>query len=231
VTIYGGDAAIGDDPKGGNLQSLLKARPWDLITLQQNSAQSWKPETFHPYFDDLVTLVRSLAPQAEIRLHQTWAYRSDSKALADWGIDDEVMHQCIDAAYKKLSQSFDFRILPSGPALYRARNQAGRRYVLDPNYNFNSPQAPALPRQEHNFSVGYHWAITDTPNGIPELRLDANHLNMRGHFLCSATWLEAITGVDARTLGFCPAGMSRADRDFLTEMAHQTVHGHGASAA
>lgn len=215
----------------GNLQQLLRAEAWDIVTLQQNSAQSWKPETFHPWFDHLVALVRDLAPSAEIRLHQTWAYRSDSKALSDWGIDHEEMHRRIDAAYQALARKHGFAILPSGPALHRARNAPGRTYVRDPAYDFDAPAAPRLPRQDHSFSAGYHWAITDTPDGIPELRLDANHLNPRGCFLCSATWFAALTGIDVRQTRFRPQEIGQDDRRFLVEIAWETVQQQGSRAA
>lgn len=229
VTYPNGNA-LADDPREGNLQDLLRARAWDIVTLQQNSAQSWKPETFQPWLGQLMALVHELAPGAEIVLHQTWAYRSDAKSLIDWGIDDLEMHRRIDATYAELSRTLGLRILPSGPALFLARSQSGRHYIRDPEYPFAAPVPPLLPRQEHNFSVGYHWGFTDTPNGIPELRLDANHLNMRGHYLTSATWYETLTGRDVRSTAFCPAGMDEADRRFLAEMAHQTVAGRSQTA-
>ena len=64
---YGGVGGV------GNIPALLRADRWDVVTLQQASGLGWRYETYEPYLGRLVERIRELAPQAEIRLQQTWA--------------------------------------------------------------------------------------------------------------------------------------------------------------
>ena len=64
-------------PKNYNMLESLKAEKWDYVTIQQYSALSYKPETYEPYAHQVVDAIRQYAPQAEILVHETWAYRED----------------------------------------------------------------------------------------------------------------------------------------------------------
>jgi len=56
------------------LEQCLKASDWDIITIQQVSGLSGKYETFFPFAPELVSYIKSICPNAEIRLHMVWAY-------------------------------------------------------------------------------------------------------------------------------------------------------------
>ena len=221
---YNDGAAIGDDPRQGTLRQMLVAREWDVVTLQQASVDSWCEETYRPWLDKLIGLVRELAPQAEILLHHTWAYRSDAPLLAEWQLTTRQMHERICVVYADLVAELGLRTLPTGPALQQAREQGpDGKYELDAGYNFDQPEPPALPRQVNNHVIGYWWEAVDTLRGIHELRLDPKHLNVRGCYVASATWFETLTGRDVCTSSFCPLGLDEEDQRFLAGVAHDAV--------
>ncbi|MBN2449634.1 MAG: DUF4886 domain-containing protein [Lentisphaeria bacterium] len=212
------------EPIQANLQDALRARPWDVVTLQQVSHRSWRAATFEPYLGRLIAQVRELAPQASILLHQTWAYRSDSPFLPENGLTQESMHQRIRNAYRQYAASYGCGLLPSGEAIRSARMTPGHTFRWpEEDCGYRLAAAPSLPKQEHSLAVGWYWAIRETGDGVPELRLDANHLNARGNYLVGCVWYETIaedpTGADP----FVPACLDAADAAFLRRLAHETV--------
>lgn len=213
-------------PREAPLQEALAIRPWDVVTLQQVSAKSWRPETFQPFLGRLHDLVRRLAPQARIFLHQTWAYRSDSAFLPQNALTQELMFERIRAAYERYAAELGCGILPSGEAVQQARRTPGRAFSWpEPDFDYQNAPAPALPRQEHSLAVGWYWVINGSAEGIPEMRLDANHLNARGCYLAGCVWLESLAGVDARTASFVPPEIDADTAAFLRATAHDVCQG------
>ena len=80
-----------------------------------------------------------------------------------------------------------------------------------------------MPRQENSLAVGWYWAIRETAEGVPELRLDANHLNARGNYLAGCVWYEALTGLAPTAQAFVPRELTLTDAAFLRRIAHETV--------
>ncbi len=209
-------------PREGNLQDALKAEPWDYITLQQVSHKSWLPETFQPHLSLLHDLARQLAPQARILLHQTWAYRSDTPFLPQHCLTQDLMFRRIHDAYAHYADELDCHMLPSGEAVQRVRKAKGREFSWpDPDFDYQHAEAPALPRQEHSLAIGWQWAINNSAEGIPEMRLDANHLNAQGRYLVGCVWFECLTGIDARTISFLPLDIAPDTAAFLRGIAHE----------
>ena len=64
-----------------SLQEALLNRKWDVVTLQQASHESFKPETYQPYAEELAAFVRKYQPKARFVWHQTWAYEEGSDRL------------------------------------------------------------------------------------------------------------------------------------------------------
>ncbi|MEZ0273990.1 MAG: DUF4886 domain-containing protein, partial [Roseimicrobium sp.] len=70
------------DPKGlytfkQGLKAVLAADKWDYVTIQQASIKSHDLATYQPYATQLRDYVKKYAPQAELLVHETWAYRKD----------------------------------------------------------------------------------------------------------------------------------------------------------
>jgi hypothetical protein len=161
-------------------------------------------------------------------LHQTWAYRSDSPFLPENGLTQDIMHERIVEAYRQYSRETGCRVLPCGEAVHRARQADGRRFVWpDADFDYrDSANAPALPRQDHSLASGWRWAIENTPDGIPALRLDATHLNAAGCYLIGCVWHETLTGLDVTGVDFVPESMDNETAAFLRRTAHETVGRH-----
>lgn len=216
------DQGVGPDGKQRqvHLQDALAAERWDLVTLQQASVLGWQRESFQPYLGLLHGLVRQRAPQAEILLNQTWAYRGDAPFLVENGLTEEDMFARNQANYAHFAAELGCRVIPAGAAIQQARRAAGRTFVWpDPAFDYQNAKAPALPRQEHSLSAGWFWAF-DTPDGLPELRLDPNHLNAHGCYLTGCAWFEIVTGVDVRTATFVPPEVDAASAAFYRATAH-----------
>ncbi len=77
--------------RDARLTDVLKGVKWDVVTIQQASHLSWRKESFHPWGDDLVKTVRTLAPQAKIVVQETWSYTPFDKRLAQWKISADEM--------------------------------------------------------------------------------------------------------------------------------------------
>lgn len=208
-------------PREATLQEAVNDDAWDCVTLQQVSEKSWRPETFQPHLGLLCDLVRRAAPQAGIFLHQTWAYRSDAPFLPQNSLTQEGMFERIRDTYAHHAAAQHCRVLPSGEAVQQARRAPGRTFVWpEPDFDYQHAAAPALPRQAHSLAVGWHWAITNSAEGIPEMRLDAKHLDAHGCYLIGCVWLECLAGVDARSASFRPPEIDAATADFLRATAH-----------
>lgn len=208
-------------PVEGSLQDALIAAPWDYVTLQQVSHKSWLRDTFQPALGLLHNLVRQRAPRAAILLHMTWSYRSDSPFFPQNGLTQELMFERIRDAYAYYAAELDCSVLPSGEAVQMARRSPGRTFTWpDHDFDYQHGEPPTLPRQHHSLSIGWKWAINNSTNGIPEMSLDANHLNAHGCYLVGCVWFECLTGLDARSVTFCPGAIDPDTAAFLRVTAH-----------
>jgi len=214
----------GDQLVHANLQEALVAEPWDVVTLQQVSRKSWREDTYEPHLGRLVELTRGLAPQASVNLHQTWAYRTDCPFYAENGLTQQTMHERIAAVYGRFSEAYGCRILQSGEAVHRARTEPGYAFQWpEEGYEYLFAAAPELPVQENSFAAGWHWRMRETPEGVPELRLDATHLNARGNYLIGCLWYEVLSGQATRDGVYVPAGIAMEDAARLRRIAHEVA--------
>jgi acetyl esterase/lipase len=204
-----------------SLQDYLVSDRWDFVTLQQMSALSYKPETFHPYIDQLVAIIQHHAPDAKILIHQTWAYRQDSPILTQDKLTQQEMYARLRDAYADAARQFGCRIIPVGTAFQLARSAPGREVLVrDPDFDFDNPVYPNRPRQTHSLVAGWNWKKI---GGKPQLRLDFKHGNTQGCFLAGLVWYESLTGNDARETSFVPEGVAETDAVFFRTIAHSAV--------
>lgn len=112
-------------PGKRSLKELLTQERWDFVTIQQASPKSFRPETFHPHADRLVAYIKKYAPQAEIVIHETWAYRDDHRWFSDHANNKEqpltadAMYSAVRKAYDGLAAETGFRLIPCGDAIDR----------------------------------------------------------------------------------------------------------------
>lgn len=203
--------------KRGNVNELLKNNKYDIITIQQNSANSWKYETYQPYAEKLIEVIKKYQPQAEIVIQQTWSYRCDSRRLKSWKINNTVMYNKLNEAYGKLAKANGFRMIPTGYAVQIFRAKTPVKFV--------TPDVKALEvlknPEQHAFDgevVGYcRWAKSK------KIIKDMSHLNFHGEFMQGAVWFSFLFDQPATLVKYVPDGMSAAQAKFLLECAQEAV--------
>lgn len=214
------------DPKGKqyggkSLKMLLSEGVWDVVTIQQNSMNSGNPETYQPYASNLYNYIKKLQPQAEIIIHQTWAYRSDSKSFGFYNktqqaANQQEMWEKSRAAYHALAQTLDVRLFPVGDAFWRVSSNGKWGYKPDSDFNFANPQPPDLPRQKNSLHVGYNWNKSN-------LNFDSNHANAAGEYLGSLIWYAILYNESPTKLAFVPEKVPADFGKFLRKVARKEV--------
>ena len=106
-----------------NIPQMLKSCDWDVVTIQQASGYSWRPESYHPYGDVVVKTIRELAPGAEIVVQKTWSYAVGEKRLEKWGFDQNEMFARLDRTYTDFAAGYGFRMIPMGDAVQEWRKR------------------------------------------------------------------------------------------------------------
>ena len=110
------------EKKDFSLREALESMDWDVVTIQQASPQSFKPETYQPHAGILIDYIRKYAPKAEILIFQTWSYPDDYyPKFQDGTLDQETMYKGLKAAYQKLADETHLRMIPVGDAFQAAR--------------------------------------------------------------------------------------------------------------
>ena len=118
------------EKRSANIPDALAMEKWDVVTIQQASHFSWRPDTFEPWGGRLVETIRKLAPQAKIVVQETWSYPPWDKRLAKFGFDQAEMYARLHRAYADFAAKYGFDILPVGTAA---------EYVPDRNRLFTAP--------------------------------------------------------------------------------------------
>ena len=164
-----------------NIAEALKLAKWDVVTIQQASHESWRPESFHPWADQVVETVRALAPQAEIRIQETWSYsnRDDrifnakTQGAGSWGFDQAGMYERLSANYAALAKQYGFSVIPVGTAVQKYR----RTWPL---------------------------AKGNVTKDVVGVEGDSIHLNVWGVYLQALVWQRELFGSDPRECTYAP---------------------------
>ena len=224
------------DPEGSpypgkkSLKELLMAQKWDCVTIQQASPKSFRPETYHPHADRLIAYNKKYAPQAEIVIHETWAYRDDHRWFAEHDknpeqpVSRDVMYRGVRAAYDGLAKDTGFRVIPCGDAMELARlDPAWGKFVPDASFDPKTASYPALPAKEkRSLQLGYSWK-KDAKTDAFTLGKDGFHANTQGEYLLGCVWFEFFFKESAVGNAFVPKGVSKEDASILQRVAHRAV--------
>jgi len=204
-----------------SLRERLTSRKWDYVTIQQASILSFRLETYEPYASNLAGYVRKHAPEAELLLHQTWAYEADDPLFAKGEFTQQQMYDRLRDAYRATAEHLGVRLLPVGDAMQLARStpdwQVGPR---DPAYDFDNPIHPNLPKQGPRLTVGYVWRGSGDKR---RLELDAHHASLAGRYLGAAVWFEVLFGRSVVGNSYVPNGLTAQQVRQLQEIAHAAV--------
>ena len=105
------------------LVDTLREGGWDVITLQQVSGESGRPQSYLPELPMLADVIRQECPSAKVYIHQTWGYEydSDHPAMKPYNRDGDEMHRRISDSYRMASKLIDAPLIPTGEVVYRTR--------------------------------------------------------------------------------------------------------------
>lgn len=208
------------------LKGMLEMQKWDVITIQQVSSKSYKRKTYEPYAGNLIAYIKKYAPQAEIVIHQTWAYRIDHPWFIKKGskINQEKMFKALTKNYIWLAGKYNLRILASGVAMQVCREKQTAKYKFpDPKFDYHKSQYPNLPNQDGSMIVGWRWR--KNKKGNLKLKMDGIHANIRGEYLQGCLWYEMLFDRNSEDVKYLPKGISAEDAVFLRKIAHETATG------
>ena len=106
--------------KKASILDGIEDEDWDIITLQQASGYSGLYDSYIPYLEQLIGIVRAHCsnPDAAIVWHQTWAYATTSgHQHFKWYDKDQLkMYNAICDCVTRLKKDQDIRVvIPCGP--------------------------------------------------------------------------------------------------------------------
>lgn len=106
------------------LIDALKYNEWDYIVLQQLSNLSGKYDSYQPYLNNLIEIVRKYQPHATIAWQLTWAYSSNSthSGFAYYHNNQKEMYNSIIEAVHQMQKETGIEtIIPTGVAIQYLR--------------------------------------------------------------------------------------------------------------
>ena len=208
------------DGRAQSLKDLLLKEKWDVITIQQFSGYSYKPETFRPSAKELCDYIRKYRPEPELAIHQTWAYRSDNANVFNSSFSSEDMYRGLAAAYQGIADELEIkRIIPVGNAFQLVEETLGQTFAKDPSFVVEKAVFPQLPKQFPSLHIGWFW------NDEGKLCYDHGHANVRGEYLGGLVWFGNLFKRDPRRVKFTPDGIAADDAAFLRRVAFRACKG------
>lgn len=212
---------------GKSLKQELLADKWDVITIQQASIRSHDVASYRPAAKELYDYIKKYAPDSEVVIHQTWAYRTDDPRFGAPGKGGEPrtqkeMYDGLSGAYRTIAKELGVRRIPVGDAFYAADTDPKWGYKPDPEFDPKTAKPPALPDQAHSLHIGRRWVTVD---GKAALQMDGHHASPAGEYLGGLVFYEFLYGTSAVGNTFRPDGVSADYARFLQDTAHKAV-GH-----
>ena len=212
------------------LREKLTMQKWDIVTIQQVSGQSWKFESFQPYAENIIKLVRELAPQAEIVIQQTWAYRGDAPQFrpgSSWGFGQKEMYEKLEQAYRKLAEQYKLRVIPTGLATQIHREKSPVKFKVYAPELLTQLKRPALPDQTGDIVGAMRWWPKDktNPKGEWFIRVDFKHFNTQGQYMQACLWFAFLFDKKCSEIKYMPAKakFTAADAELLKSCAQAAL--------
>lgn len=195
-----------------NIPQMLAADKWDIVTIQQVSHESWRPESYSPAGDRLIAKVRELAPQAEIVVQQTWSYTPWDRRLARWKMDQNEMYAKLKVAYEQFAGRYGFRLIPMGTAVQEWRRRLPVKYTEN-SYGGDVVGGGSLPPSRHFKLKDGKW--------VPDS--DCFHLSEAGQYYQALLWTAFLLGADVTPCAYRPAFVSAADAELMKRIVMDIV--------
>ena len=192
-----------------NVCEALRMAKWDVVTIQQASHESWKPESYKEYGDKLVAKIRELAPQAKIYVQETWSYTPWDKRLVKWGIDQNEMYAKLHDAYGAFAKQHGLEIIPFGAAVQKWRKRLPVAYT---DNSFGGDVVGGRNTKKEDWfkrDSNYKWV----PN------CDVFHLNERGEYFQALVWHRMLFDVDLTEVDYRPEFVTEKEAKLMKEIA------------
>lgn len=190
------------ESKQESMTYALKYKKWDIVTIQQASAHSFKKEMTREYAAKLIARIRELAPQAEIVIQQTWAWRTDFPTLRKSGgkLTQEIMYKGLVENYNEVAKTHKLRIIPVGTAVQLFREKLPVKPVQYTQAQIDALKEPAVLDLCGGDVVGWMRWMPDKKTKKKAPYNDAAHMNAKGNFLQACVWYmtlfdEPVTGI------------------------------------
>ena len=204
----------------GNVNTLLKTQQFDIITIQQNSANCWNFKTFEPYAGELISYIRKHQKNAQIIIHQTWAYRADSPSLKKWGFDQQGMYERLNDSYGQLAKKYQLRMIPVGKAVQIYRAETTDKYQpIDLKVKYKEPELPDFSKDPVGISL---WQTTKAKGR--HIHHDFSHFNKNGYYLQAVVWYGFLFGEKVGEIQFFPKEISRKEAVFMQKCAAKALN-------
>ena len=71
-----------------SLKEALLSDEWDVVTLQQVSAEAGREDSYHPFLEELSNYAKKLAPKAKQYMYMTWSYPEGSEKIIKAGYEN-----------------------------------------------------------------------------------------------------------------------------------------------
>ncbi|MDP4089654.1 MAG: DUF4886 domain-containing protein [Bacillota bacterium] len=106
-----------------SIKDALTEEEWDYVVTQQASHDSGIQESYYPFVINLFNYIREYAPKAELLLHETWAYETDSThdCFVRYNHDQHEMYERLGRAYRRAVEELGVRMIPSGDIIQKVR--------------------------------------------------------------------------------------------------------------
>ena len=196
-----------------NLLDVLAEKAYDVVVLQEQSAEGMDPKWFDPWADRLIAFVRDRQPQAKFWLQQTWSdpvasYRITDKGVKGaLGLTQDEMFAALEKNYAVQAKRLGTRIVPVGAALQLYRKRLPVRLVKPTKAELAALKDGEVPDLKGELAGWWHWGkgkTWESDYGVYRLRQDFQHLNTEGRYLQACVWTAALFGVDLAELGYAP---------------------------
>lgn len=224
------------------IPETLQKEKWDIVTIQQASHFSAFADTYDPWADQLIAGIRKYAPQAEIRVQQTWSYsKLDGRV---WGAggkgrwkhgerefrwNQSDMYANLTTNYVNLARKNGFKIIPTGKAVQLFRER--RPVMFVPNWPVlgKCKTEADIPKNDDpvgNVSFKHPWnnEIKKIDTTRPKkISTDSIHLSPSGEYLQGLVWVGEIFDVDPIACKYKPAFVSEEDARLFRECAKDAL--------
>ena len=197
----------------GNLLEFLSdpGMRYDVITIQQASHCSWKPETYSPWGEELVAAIRKYQPQAKIYVQETWSYTPWDRRLKEWKLDQNGMYAKLHDAYAAFAKRHGFTVIPMGTAVQEWRRRLPVEYT---DHSFGGDVVGGRFQKEED-------RFKRKPDNTWEPNCDVFHLNRKGECFQALVWAAKLFGKDVAGLEYRPDGVTEDEAELMKEIADE----------